>query len=164
MPVSPDFHGKKGMPRIATREVVELIADRMACGAHKGDLKRLVREVAGKLTVTRTTYETIFTRARALLLIRSGQSKGDHKRDAINFYRSIVRDEDQSTHNRIAAQKQLDEVLGIAAKYTGSGPSSEDAAARVRALLKTAEGSVGEEPILDDDDDSEKDESDARHD
>lgn len=132
---------------IVTREVVELVADRMASGAHKGDLKRLIREVAGKAKISRATYEAVLTRSRALNLRKSVQGKGQFLQDSIEFYQSIVRDDDERTGDRLKAQERLDELIGVAAKFTGSNRASpEESAEEIRALLQAAQDSVSGPP------------------
>lgn len=114
-------------------EVVEYVADLMARRWRKHRIKQHLEEELG-VPVRIDTYEAIRKAARELLEQDTDKKRDAHRRDAIAFYESVIRDESASHKERIMAQHRLDKLMGLESQFTGH--SAEEQADAARELLR----------------------------
>lgn len=126
---------------IVTDDVVEFVADLMGKRWKKHEIKAYLLKELDVPKISVHSFEVICTRARKAMAERSERPASDMKRDAIEFYESVVRDEDATYKDRIKAQEQLDKIFALD-KESGESPQSK--VSKAMELLNQAKGLMGE--------------------
>lgn len=92
---------------------MEHVAQAMARGTLKGDVKRLIAEKAGE-KLHPSTVEKVLKMARESIASTVGREEADYLRaESLEFYRSITRNPESSDRDKIAARVQIDRLLGL---------------------------------------------------
>lgn len=128
-------------------EFIEYIAARMADGVYKHALKRELEALVGdKITVN--AYEKMRQMARALLANRAQQPRHELLQDAIQFWRRRASNDDLPPSLQMKAQENLQELLGLGAKWRETTDPAETANETKRALTEVAalDDEAGNEP------------------
>jgi hypothetical protein len=84
----------------------------LARGAYKHEVFNLLRHKYG---VSTRTCESIVARARQALRERTGREREELRADSHAFYESVKRDPAASLHEKMYAQRCVDELLGLKA-------------------------------------------------
>jgi len=69
--------------------------------------------IAAKYGLRPRSVERYLCQAKELMLAETGKSGNEHRADGYYFYLSIVRDENQSTKDRLKARERIDKLLGL---------------------------------------------------
>lgn len=125
-----------------TDVTVEYTADRMASGARKFALKREVEELVGKL-LEGSQYEQLRKAAREYLRTSADLTTAQRYHNAISILEGVISDEDTPHRTRIKALADLNDLLGVGARFSDS-TSSEDKAEEVRQFLRETENGTKE--------------------
>lgn len=91
---------------------VRLVADMMARGYRKADIKTICRKRFG---VCYRTVENYIRRARKFLLSELATTREDQKARALDLYRGVIRDSsgNVTVRERLIAQQRIDKILGL---------------------------------------------------
>ncbi len=113
-------HKKDGTPRAKpkrpTRKQFNDMLDRAGELLQAGNRDGQIRKIISKeYKIPRDTAARYVTRARKIILEEIGLPKEEHQANSYTFYCGIVADDDESTHDRLAAQKRIDKLLGLEA-------------------------------------------------
>jgi hypothetical protein len=107
--------------KIICDELIEYVATRMAAGVAKFELKReLEREINDGHKIEIFTYERIRRAAREYLRSRAKVSRDDKVAELLQFYESMRSNDKVASSVRLRAAAQLEELLGLGAKFEGS--------------------------------------------
>jgi len=96
------------------RERVLMVAQLLARRLHRHEIKKVMR---GKFGVGGRQTETYISRARELLIDRTGRSRDDHFSEAFCFYEGVLRDPGADIKDKFAAQAELNKLLGLYAPF-----------------------------------------------
>ncbi len=96
--------------RKRTAERVCRVADLLGRGAYKHEIKRWLRDRFG---VGPRTAELLISKARDLIIERTGETKEWHRALAFSFYVSVIRDPDAPITLKIKAQCSINRLLGL---------------------------------------------------
>jgi hypothetical protein len=92
-------------------ERVRLVADMLARGYRKLDIKLLVKK---KFGVTARTVENYLSHARRMLMEELGTTRHEQRAKSLDFYKSILKDtSNANTKERLQAQQRIDKILGL---------------------------------------------------
>jgi len=127
-------------PTIVLDDIVEYVRDLLSKGYRKGEIKDKLREELGTDGAEPSTrsMETLISAARAQMLEDSDRPREEHQADAIEFYKSVLRDPKAKTSSKIAARARIDSILGLGAQHS-TLDDPEDKAAKARQFLKETE-------------------------
>ena len=127
-------------PWFVTQVVIEYVAERMALGVKKFQLKREVEELLeGEIHVQ--DYEKLRLKARALLT-EQGRLTTDERRDnALSIYETILADEHATNKDKLMAVSGLNDMMGIGAKFKDTSGTVEEKAEAIRQSLRETDAS-----------------------
>jgi hypothetical protein len=101
-------------------ERIEMTAHLLAQAMLKGQIKRLLK---AKWGCSARTCEVYLSRARKLLVEKSGRTRGEHFIEAAAFYRSVIQSPNASLRDKLQARERLDVLYGLEAprdvRFTG---------------------------------------------
>lgn len=118
---------------VVTEELIELVAACLASNWKKGRIKReVIYEAAGRV-VNRRVVEEILTKARALICEVANVDKQEEIATQIAWLKEVVADEHEETRVKLEAQKMLQDLLGLGARWKTGGLDPTQFAAKVRA-------------------------------
>jgi len=126
---------------VVTDELVDLIATCLANHWKKGQVKRLIYEVAGR-RVARGTVEKLLSRARALLMQEANIDASEERAKAIAFWKGIVADEDSTPEQKMKAQESLENMIKL--RHSGGKTPIEQARAMRDAGLAMDKSTDGD--------------------
>ena len=91
---------------------IRLVADMMARGYRKADIKTVCRRRFG---VCYRTVENYISKARKFLLSELATTREDQKARALDLYRGVIRDSsgNVTVRERLIAQTRVDKILGL---------------------------------------------------
>ena len=130
-----------GIATVVTDDIVEHVADRMGLRWKKHEIKAELLAMLEVPKISVHSFEVICTRAREAMAERSNRPATEMKKDAIEFYESIIRDPGEAAKDRIKAQEQLDKIFALD-KESGESPQSK--VSKAMELLNQAKGLMGE--------------------
>ena len=128
-------------PTVVLDELVEFVRDLLSKGYRKGEIKDKLREELGGEDGAEPSFrsmETLISQARAQMLEDSDRPREEHQADAIEFYKSVLRDPKAKTNSKITARARIDFILGLGAQHS-TLDDPEDQAAKARQFLKETE-------------------------
>lgn len=126
------------------RFAAKLISD----GHHKYDIKRRLQTTCG-LSFSPKNFEMIMSAARTMLAIQLGKTREEHRGESLDFYLRLSRDPAADPQARLRARERVDKLLGLeAATKSLIEVSVDDMAARMRAAVQSATGSIPAEKTL----------------
>jgi len=126
-------------PQVVCDELVDLVATCLAHHWKKGQIKKLIYEVAGR-RVARGTVETLLTKARAVLMKDANLEEDEERAKAVAFYKSIVADDTVPVKEQMDAQKALREMLRL--DRGDRGGSTIERARAIRDMMHKMERST----------------------
>lgn len=88
-----------------------LVADLLAQGVRKGEIKRRVREQIAD--VSHVTIERYISRAREILRDDILATTEEHLAESIAYYRGVLADPKARVDQRLAARARMDRLLGL---------------------------------------------------
>lgn len=135
---------KRGTPRVLRDQLVEMTAQMLAKGFRKFQIKAALREHAGYRMPGRTC-EDYLSRARKALVAELDQPKENHSAEAVEFYKSEMRDLNNPPLARLTARTRLDQLLGLDAPRAVDVTSQGKPLTFVKLTVDPAE-ITGEEP------------------
>ena len=118
--------------QVIDEKIIEYVADRMAAGARKHQIKAEI-ECVLKEKVDMKTYEQL-RRAAEKLLDAPIVNTRYHQR-LLHFYLGIMSDENNPASAQLKAADQLTELIGIGAKFAMGG-DAEEIAGKVNEFLE----------------------------
>lgn len=91
---------------------IRLVADMLARGYRKADIKTICRK---KFGVGYRTVENYIRRAKGFLLKELSTTREDQKARALDLYRGVLRDSSGNitVRERLLAQQRIDKILGL---------------------------------------------------
>ena len=87
------------------------VAEWLALGRRKGEIKKLLREQYDGVGVRR--IEDVITLAKRYLAEITDRTPEDHKVEAYNVYRSMISNPDVPDNVKVMAQKRIDRLYGL---------------------------------------------------
>lgn len=108
--------GRSTTSNAELKERIELTAHLLGQGLRKGEIKRELKarfKNRDGTPISARTCEAYLTRARRLLVEKSGVSKQEHARRSSWFYLSILWNPSASTAHKLRARENLDRLLGL---------------------------------------------------
>lgn len=123
-----------GVRSVTAAEVVEEVAECMARRMRKGQIKDHIRTMLNA-TISSSTFEELFRRARQLLADRAAISKTDQIALSIMFWEQQIADPDISDALRQRAQRELQDLIGIGGQFDIGNRSAENAARAIREAV-----------------------------
>lgn len=113
-------------PRKATPEAIRVARELMARRLTKGTIKLAL---AKQFMMSARTIEDVLSLAREEISQEFGRPKVEHQEDAMEFYKSVIRDPNASHKDKIRAQEGIDRLLGLSAQFKStvelSGPDGQ---------------------------------------
>lgn len=113
-------------PRKITEECMRVARELVARRFTKGTIKVAL---AKQFDLTARSIETVLSRVRVEMAQEFGRPKVEHQEDALEFYRSVIRDPKASNKDKIRAQEGIDRLLGLSAQFKStvelSGPDGQ---------------------------------------
>jgi hypothetical protein len=91
-------------------ERVRMTVQLLSAGLYTSEIKKAIKD---KYQVDARTVENYLSRARDILLLELREDRDVHKSQSLAFYRSILRNPEAKLHEKIAAQKRIDHILGL---------------------------------------------------
>jgi len=122
-------------PQISTDEVVEIVEDMVAMRKKRSHIRDMIFDINGG-PCSRTTVDKIIFMARANIMAREKTDVTEQRAKALEFYEAVIREDNVSVQQKLEAQKQLVELLGLGAKHNVNALTPQDAAARAREALR----------------------------
>lgn len=117
--------------------IIDLTVEMLSARMFKSQIKKTLREIMGEDTDFRR-LEDVMSAARARLLEIVKTDPEDHRARAIALYEAIIRDQESSPRDKLAAQDALLGLLGIGAKYNLD--RGQTIAERARAIREAVAG------------------------
>lgn len=134
----------KMQPARLVRDIatIALVADMMAAGHHKHEIKAAVADRC-VTAVSPRTIERLLSDARELIKVSAKTTKADMAAEALAFYRSVKADRTAPHRDRIKAQERIDELLGLSAKYASEAEKTDTAAEFARKAHEAMQQMLG---------------------
>ena len=102
---------------------IKATATLLSNGVRQGDIKKLI---AQRFDVSPRSVERYLRQARVVLIEELGEGDTQlHRSRALDVYRSVLRDEDASHHERMNAQTRIDKILGLEHQFTPAAVKHE---------------------------------------
>lgn len=124
------------MTTVVTDELVEECAECLAQRMHKHQIKRHLEELLG-FKYSAATHEKLLGRAKKIIIERSARPRSEHLALAIEFWEKLMADPEATKRDKMKCQRELQELLGLGAKW-GSirDMSPDDQAEMLRQAVK----------------------------
>ena len=133
-------------PTVVTDELVEEVAECLAVRMKKHEIKAHVIELLG-MEISARSLERLLSRARMVILSRQKRPRAEHIALSVDFWEKILHDPDASLNQKMKAQRELQDLLGIGGSFAGSNSDTPDeAAAALRETMAEIDGLHSEAP------------------
>lgn len=121
--------------QIVTEELVEYVADLVGQRYKRHEIRTHLKEELG-VEPSHATLDKLITQARDKMKGRASATKDEHRQNAIEFYERIIANPDSRTKDKLAAQAQLNEILGLNAKQSITIETPESIAQNAKEILR----------------------------
>ena len=122
--------------------VIEYVAGCMARGVKKYALKADIESIC-KRKCDSSIYEKLRRKAREVIREDANKEISDFRDNAIGTLQEIVADENTAAKDKILAQKELNNILGIGHQFKQI-ESTEGKAKKLRDFLKATDNNITE--------------------
>lgn len=139
--MSDRFPNKMGnVPTVVTDELVEEVAECLATRMKKHAIKAHIIDILD-MAISARSLEKLMARARSILLERSKRPRAEHLALSLDFWEKVLCDDDASLNQKMKAQRELQDLLGIGGSFAGANTDTPDEQAH--ALRETMEEMAG---------------------
>lgn len=124
---------------VNTDEIDEWVAEQIAQRRHKFQIKgELEARLEEKVDIK--AFEFIYTKAKKLIMENSKVPRQDHKALSQRFWEGIIADPKSKMREKMRAQVELQNLLGIGAAFEQGPADPRESAREIREALAEEDG------------------------
>lgn len=113
------------VPTVVTDELVEECAECLASRMRKHAIKTHIQEILG-MGISARSLEKLLARARMVILSRQKRPRSEHLALSIDFWEGVLHDPDANLNQRMKAQRELQDLIGIGGGFAGANADTPD--------------------------------------